>query len=249
MGGETEQQQVRNKFPAMPQGFEKPITLSPMSVHASTIQKIWQNRKAGLASMVVNQVHAQQQKLSGRIENHSCVVYLSATENQNSTTVGVCTVLPPTDVYRNIKDLLGSHAITYREVTHEPTRTSEQSAKARGEDLSIGGKAILLKVGETFRLFVLSAAKKLDSQKIKEHFGEKRLRFATPKELQEMTGLVPGSVPPFGRPVTTFELCLDSAVTKNSKIAFNAGLLTTSIIMDMSDYLHVASPEIFDFSD
>jgi len=159
------------------------------------------------------------------------------------------THLSSIDVYSNIKDLLLTNAVTYREVTHEPTRTSEQSAKARGEDLSIGGKAILLKVGETFRLFVLSAAKKLDSQKIKVHFGEKRLRFATPKELQEMTGLVPGSVPPFGRPVTDFELCLDASVTRNAKIAFNAGLLTTSIIMDMNDYLKIASPEIFDFSD
>ena len=153
------------------------------------------------------------------------------------------------DIYTKIKELLASHAVTYREVTHEPTRTSEQSAKARGEDLSIGGKAILLKVGETFRLFVLSAARKLDSQKVKEHFGVKKLRFATPKELQEMTGLVPGSVPPFGRPITNFEVCLDVSVTSNSRIAFNAGLLTNSIVMDMKDYLKIASPEIFEFAE
>jgi Ala-tRNA(Pro) deacylase len=152
------------------------------------------------------------------------------------------------DVYGSIKDLLVKHNVQYREVVHEPTRTSEESAKARGEDLSIGGKAILLKVGETFRLFVLSAAKKLDSQKIKDHFREKRLRFATPKELQEMTGLVPGSVPPFGKPVTSFDLCLDVSVTRNTKIAFNAGVLTTSIVMDMADYLKIASPEIFEFA-
>jgi len=156
--------------------------------------------------------------------------------------------MPTSDVYTNIKQLLLLHGISYREVIHQPTKTSEESAKARGEDLSIGGKAILLKVGDTFRLFVLSAAKKLDSQKIKNHFREKRLRFATPKELQEMTGLVPGSVPPFGRPVTNFDLCLDISATKNTRIAFNAGLLTTSIIMDMNDYLKVASPEIFEFS-
>jgi Ala-tRNA(Pro) deacylase len=156
--------------------------------------------------------------------------------------------MPPLDAYSSIKSLLSQHAITYREVTHEPTRTSEESAKARGEELSIGGKAILLKVGDVFRLFVLSAEKKLDSQKIKRHFGEKKLRFASPKELQEMTGLVPGAIPPFGRPVTNFDLCVDVSVTKNTKIAFNAGSLTESIIMDMNDYLKIASPEIFEFS-
>jgi Ala-tRNA(Pro) deacylase len=156
--------------------------------------------------------------------------------------------MPSSDIYASIKGLLVSNNVAHREVLHEPARTSEESAKARGSDLSIGGKTILLKVGETFRLFVLSAARKLDSQKIKDHFGEKRLRFATPKELQEMTGLVPGAVPPFGRPVTKFDLCVDVSVTKNTEIAFNAGLLTTSIIMQMKDYLNVACPEIFEFS-
>ena len=29
----------------------------------------------------------------------------------------------------------------FREVHHEPTRTSEESARARGEELRVGGKA------------------------------------------------------------------------------------------------------------
>ena len=97
-------------------------------------------------------------------------------------------------------------------------------------------------------LFVLSAARKIDSQKIKARFGTKRLRFATPEELLELTGLVPGSVPPFGRPILPFDLYLDSSVTKNEKIAFNAGSLTTSIIMNCRDYLDLVSTEVFDFS-
>jgi Ala-tRNA(Pro) deacylase len=156
--------------------------------------------------------------------------------------------MPSANIYSNIKKLLESNNIIHREITHEPARTSEESARARGSDLSIGGKTILLKVGDTFRLFVLSAARKLDSQRIRDHFGEKRIRFATPKELHEMTGLVPGAVPPFGHPVTDFDLCVDSSVTKNTEIAFNAGLLTTSIIMEMRDYLRIAAPEIFEFS-
>jgi Ala-tRNA(Pro) deacylase len=153
-----------------------------------------------------------------------------------------------TTVHDEIKKLLASHGVQYREVHHEPTRTSAESAKARGEDLAIGGKAILMKVGEEFKIFVLSAAKKVDSQKIKEHFGEKKLRFATPEELNDLTGLVPGAVPPFGKPITPFELHVDVSVTTNEKIAFNAGSLTDSIIMSCKDYLSIASPEIFEFA-
>ena len=215
-----------------------------MSVHTSTIQNLSLNEKVSRIDpndcCFKSQIN-QRLKIRHAFYNFPIAQPVPTQLSINST-------MPPSDVYTSIKQLLASNGVTYREVTHEPTRTSEESAKARGSDLSIGGKAILLKVGETFRLFVLSAAKKLDSQKIKEHFDEKRLRFATPKELQEMTGLVPGSVPPFGRPVTSFDICLDVSVTKNTEIAFNAGMLTTSIIMRMNDYLKIASPEIFEFS-
>ena len=152
------------------------------------------------------------------------------------------------DAFERIKTLLASRSILYREVHHQPTHTSEESAGARGEEIAIGGKAILLKVGEEYRLFVLSAARKIDSRKIKERFGTRRLRFATPEELFDLTGLVPGSVPPFGRPVLPFDLYLDSSITANDRIAFNAGSLTISIIMNCRDYLDLVQSEVFDFS-
>lgn len=153
-----------------------------------------------------------------------------------------------TAVYEEIKKLLAAHGIQHREVHHEPTRTSVESAKARGEDLAIGGKAILMKIGQDYKLFVLSAAKKIDSQKIKDRFGEKKLRFATPEELMELTGLEPGAVPPFGKPIIPFDLYVDVSITANEKIAFNAGSLTDSIIMSRKDYLKVASAEVFEFA-
>ncbi len=157
--------------------------------------------------------------------------------------------MAPQRVYQEIVELLTTAGVPYREITHEPTRTSAESARARGLDISVGGKAILLKVGNEFRLFVLSASRKLDSQRVRSRFGERKLRFATPQELFSMTGLVPGSVPPFGRPILDFDLFVDASITHNSVIAFNAGSLTTSVIMACTDYLNVASPQVFEFSE
>ena len=145
--------------------------------------------------------------------------------------------------------MLTEAGVSFREVPHEPTRTSEESAKARGEELRIGGKALLMKGDDLFRLFVLPADRKLDSGAIRREFGWKKLRFATPDELLELTGLVPGCVPPFGPPILPFELCLDQSVMQNPRIAFNAGSLTDSIILTMTDYLAVAKPSrVFEFS-
>jgi prolyl-tRNA editing enzyme YbaK/EbsC (Cys-tRNA(Pro) deacylase) len=147
-----------------------------------------------------------------------------------------------------IRGLLNNAGVPFREIQHPPTYTSEQSAQARGEELRTGGKALLLKTDEVFRLFVLPADRKLDSAAVKRRFGAKKARFASADELKELTGLVPGSVPPFGQPILPFELFVDAAVRSNGRIAFNAGSLTDSIVLATVDYLMVANPTEFEFS-
>ena len=152
-------------------------------------------------------------------------------------------------VLRQICNLLDEQEVAYRSLHHEPTLTSEDSARVRGEDIRIGGKALLIKVGGEFRLFVLSAALRVDSQAVRGHFGTRKTRFASAVELEELTGLVPGSVPPFGKPILPFELYVDLSITENDRIAFNAGSLTDSLFLSVEDYLRVARPTLFRFAE
>jgi prolyl-tRNA editing enzyme YbaK/EbsC (Cys-tRNA(Pro) deacylase) len=147
-----------------------------------------------------------------------------------------------------IRDCLQQAHEGVREVEHAPTETSEESAEVRGEPLYVGAKALLLKTDDVFRLFVLPADEKLDSAAVKTELGLKNLRFATREELFELTGLVPGSVPPFGTPVLPFELFADRTIgAKEDKVAFNAGSLTRSIIMTATDWKRIANPCFFRF--
>ena len=143
-------------------------------------------------------------------------------------------------ILEKIREFLDENRVEYRELHHEATLTSEDSARVRGEDIRIGGKALLLKVGESFRLFVLSAALRVDSRAIRTHFGVRKTRFAGAAELMELTGLVPGAVPPFGPPIFPFDLYIDESILENERIAFNAGLLTDSVFMAVEDYARVA---------
>lgn len=146
-----------------------------------------------------------------------------------------------------IVELLREHQVQFVHVHHAPVRTSEQAAAARGEPLEIGGKALVIKVDKEFALFVLSAAARLEARAVKRHLGARDLRFASPDELMTLTGLVPGSVPPFGRPVLPLPLYADPSIFENRRIAFNAGSLEDSIVMATSDYRGVAQPEVFGF--
>ena len=152
-------------------------------------------------------------------------------------------------VLEKIRAWLTAESVAYREAHHEPTRTSEESARARGEEMRVGGKALLIKVDDTFRLFILSADRKLDSAAVKKQFQAKKTRFATPDELMQMTGLVPGSVPPFGEPILPFPLYVDPGVFDNDRVAFNAGSRTDSIVMPIEDYRRLAKAEIFTFAE
>ncbi|MFO0904237.1 MAG: YbaK/EbsC family protein [Pirellulales bacterium] len=148
-----------------------------------------------------------------------------------------------------IRRLLDEAGASYRALHHEPTTTSEESARVRGEPLSVGAKALLLKLDDAFGLFVLPADRKLDSAAVKRQCGAKKSRFATADELLAATGLVPGSVPPFGTPILPFKLWADDEVGRaHGRVAFNAGSLTDSIILSTDDWERVARPERFRFS-
>lgn len=149
-----------------------------------------------------------------------------------------------------IRAWLDSLRIPYRHLVHAETRTSEESAAARGEPLENGAKALLVKTDDQFRLFVLSAARKLQSAAVKRQLGVKSSRFATADELLSLTGLVPGSVPPFGHPILPFDLYIDTTITTLDRVAFNCGALTESLVMSRVDYLRAAQPAaIFTFAD
>ena len=156
--------------------------------------------------------------------------------------------MPPSHL-ENIRDWLNRESVAIREVHHQPTFTSEESARARGEELRVGGKALLMRGDANFALFVLPADRKVDSGAIRRELGLGKLRFASREELVELTGLVPGSVPPFGPPILPFPLYVDVAIESNDRIAFNAGSLMDSMILPIADYLRVARPtKTFAFS-
>ncbi|MFT4552082.1 MAG: Ala-tRNA(Pro) deacylase [Chlamydiales bacterium] len=152
------------------------------------------------------------------------------------------------DTTEKIKDFLCKMLVPYQLLQHKPTYTSEDAAQERGEDLSIGGKAILMKLDDDFSLFVLSASLQIDSKKVRKLTGAKSIRFATDEELYKATGLKSGAVPPFGRPVQPLDIYIDDSIMKNAEIAFNAGSLTTSMKIQTIHYMRVVDGPVVSFS-
>lgn len=147
-----------------------------------------------------------------------------------------------------IRSLFQQHNIPFKEFHHLPVRTSEEAAKIRGVDIKTGAKAMVLKADDRFIMCVLSAAKRIDSNKIRSLLGAKKVRFASPEELLEKTGCEPGSVPPFGD-LLGLPLYIDQSLLENKEINFNVGLLTDSMSISIQDYLKLVKGSVESFSE
>lgn len=150
---------------------------------------------------------------------------------------------PPGDVHRRVLDLLRAAAIPHTTLHHAAVFTSAEAAAIRGTTLHSGAKALIIKAGEDFLMLVLPADLPLDSRAARQALGCKQLRFATKEEVLSMTGLTPGSIPPFGSLFQLPTVC-DDRLAENESINFNAGSHTDSVQMSYADYIRVEQPRI-----
>ena len=146
-----------------------------------------------------------------------------------------------------IEELLKKNTILYELKNHPPTYTSQESALYRGEPLKIGAKAMVMKTDTGFMMAVLPADRKIDSAQLKKTVSTKNLRFATTEELLDITGLVPGAIPPFGL-LFNLPMIVDKALLEEEYIAFNAGSLEKSIKMKTKDYREIVQPTVEEFA-
>ena len=144
-------------------------------------------------------------------------------------------------VFDRINEWLQQAGVPFAVLRHEPVYTSEQAAAVRGTPLASGAKALVMKADEDFLMLVLPADRKLDSRKARAALGVKSLRFASREEVERLTDLQPGSIPPFGSLFGLPTFC-EPALADNPSINFNAGDHAISVQMTYADYLRLENP-------
>jgi Ala-tRNA(Pro) deacylase len=144
-------------------------------------------------------------------------------------------------VFERLRQKLEEAGVPFTVTRHAPVYTSEEAAAVRGTPLASGAKALVVKAGEAFVLLVLPADRKLDSKKARQGLGVKGLRFASREEVEHLTGLQPGSIPPFGSLFGLPTHC-DPELAANESINFNAGDHSVSVHMRYADFLASEKP-------
>ncbi len=151
-------------------------------------------------------------------------------------------------VFDRVCGMLAEKAIAYHVLRHAPVFTSEQAAAVRGTPLGSGAKALVCKADDRFVMIVLPADRKLASKAVKRGAEVKSLRFASREEVEQLTGLAPGSIPPFGSLFGLATWC-DRRLSGHERINFNAGDHAISLSMRYEDYLAAEQPRLGDYAE
>lgn len=153
--------------------------------------------------------------------------------------------------HQRLITLLSQEGATYRVLSHEAVGKCEAVSEIRGTALGQGAKALVCKVKgngvNQHVLAILSADQQADLAQLANHLGGLRASFASPAEVDALTGCVFGAIPPFSfHP--NLKLVADPLLFERfNEIAFNAGVLEKSVIMNTDDYLRIAQPELVNF--
>lgn len=150
--------------------------------------------------------------------------------------------------HQRLVALLTQENARYRVVNHEAVGKCEAVSEIRGTALGQGAKALVCKVKgngvNQHVLAILAADQQADLSQLASHLGGLRASLASPAEVDMLTGCVFGAIPPFSFH-TNLKLVADPLLFERfDEIAFNAGLLEKSVIMNTQDYLRIARPEL-----
>lgn len=152
------------------------------------------------------------------------------------------------NIRNEIIRLLKHHQMEFQHLSHDPTPTSEDSAKVRATKMEEGVKALILKGKNTKKNYQINIPShlKLDMKAVAEKLGEK-CEFEDPAIIKERFGLIIGGVPPFGS-LLNIDTYFDERITCTEQAAFNCGFQTESIVMKSKDLVTLVQPKIGSFA-
>ncbi|HHT0304086.1 TPA: YbaK/prolyl-tRNA synthetase associated domain-containing protein [Raoultella planticola] len=155
------------------------------------------------------------------------------------------------NTHRQLLALLEQHQARYRVVEHQAVGKCEAVSEIRGTALGQGAKALVCKVKgngvNQHVLAILAADQQADLSRVAQHIGGSKASLASPAEVDTLTACVFGAIPPFSFHPDLRLIADPLLFDRYPEIAFNAGQLDKSIILNTRDYLRIARPELVAF--
>jgi Ala-tRNA(Pro) deacylase len=152
----------------------------------------------------------------------------------------VLSVMPVTDVEREVLEALEALGIAFVRHEHPPVATVEQAEEHWAGLKGAHCKNLFLRnnKGNRHYLVIAPVTRGIDLKRLNIQLGEDRLSFASPERLKRVLGLEPGSVSPFGlihdagREV---RVVLDRSLKDSAFLGFHPNINTATLEISLAD--------------
>lgn len=141
-----------------------------------------------------------------------------------------------------VERYLDALAIPYTRHEHPPVATVAEAERYWAGIDALHTRNLFLRnqKGTRHFLVVLAFTRRADLAALGEHFGERKLGFASPERLLTHLGVTPGSVSPFGL-INDAErrviVALDTAIAGAARVAFHPNVNTATLVLTGADFL------------
>ena len=149
---------------------------------------------------------------------------------------------------KTLKEFLDREKVKYVSVIHSTAYTAQEvaaSAHITGRELA---KTIIVELDGKMAMAVLPANRKIVLEDLREVTGCEEVKFASEEDFKRrFPDCETGAMPPFGN-LYGMEVYLAESLTRNDRIAFNAGSHTEVIKLDYHDFERLVRPKVLSFT-
>lgn len=145
---------------------------------------------------------------------------------------------------RRLKEFLDEHHVKYVTITHSRAYTAQEVAASihiRGREFA---KTVIVKLDGKAAMAVVPATRQVDLEALKQAAGAHKAELATEQEFQYLfPECETGAMPPFGN-LYGMDTWVDTSLTRDEEIAFNAGSHTEVVRLAYQDFERLVQPKV-----
>ncbi len=149
---------------------------------------------------------------------------------------------------QKLKQFLDENHVKYVTISHSPAYTAQEiaaSAHIPGKELA---KTVMVKIDGKMAMAVLPASFQIDFERLRKLAGAENVELAGEDEFQSLfPNCEVGAMPPFGN-LYGMDVYVESHLTEDEQIAFNAGSHTELVKLAYKDFERLVKPKVGSFS-
>ncbi len=150
---------------------------------------------------------------------------------------------------KRLENLLQERRVWYKSLVHTEAYTAQEVAASmhvKGRELA---KSVMVKADGEIIMTVLPASSKVDFGRLRDVLHKKDLRLAKEEEFSDLfPDCETGAEPPFGN-LYQVDTLVDSSLTGDEYIYFNAGTHYEAVEMKYRDFEELVRPKVAEFTE